>query len=263
MVSVIVSTYKKENYIGLEKSISSTIGVPFEMIPIENPGLYSLSQAYNLGIKKARYPYVCFVHDDVSFNTRNWGASVVDLMLSDTKIGLVGIAGSKFKSTYPTTGWGTGPFIKSLWRGHYKTLNSQNEVCEIDLDKRGVKDEVEEMLIVDGLFLFTKKEVLEKCRFDEKMLTHFHGYDTDFSLQVFFNSYKIVIDRRLDVFHNSKGVTGPEFAKANREIRRKWGKNLPVASNDLKFGKIKLVCVDMLVWAGYLWYALQRKLKLK
>lgn len=263
MISIIVSTYKPESFKQLKSCVQKTIGVPYEIIPVQNPGLYSICEAYNMGVAKAQYPYFCFVHDDVIIHTKDWGQLLINRMDADRKIGLIGIAGSKFKSTYPTTGWGTGPFVKNLWRGHYKTTDAMQQTIEVDLDKRLTKPETEEVVVVDGLFLFTKSEVLTKCRFDAAMLTHFHGYDTDFSLQVIQNGYKVIVDRSLDVFHHSKGVQGAEFAKANRAIYRKWSSKLPVASPDLRFGSLHLYYYNLLIWAGYLWFALQRKLKLK
>jgi len=264
VISIVVSTYKPELFQQFSANVAENIGVIYEILPVHNPGIYSLCQAYNLGISKAKYSYCCFVHEDVLINTKNWGQHLINIMQQDRSIGLIGVAGSKFKSTYPTTGWGTGPFVKKFWRGHYKTLDvNKKDIVEIDLDVTPKKTDVEDVIIVDGVFLFTKTEVLDKCGFDENMLTHFHGYDTDFCLQVHFNSYRVLVDRNLDILHYSKGVQGKEFANANKLILKKWSKKLPVATSDLRLGTMRLHGYNLLVWMGYIWFALQRKLKLR
>lgn len=260
MISIIISTHNPEFLEAVKVSIEKTIGVAYEIIAIENHKQYSLCKAYNLGSEKVKYPYLCFLHEDVVFITQGWGTRLVALMNNDKSIGLIGIAGSKYKSTYPTTGWGTGPFIHKFWRGHYYTYLNK-EKTHIDLDHSLQKAVVEDVLIVDGVFLFTKKEVLQSCRFDDKLLTHFHGYDTDFSLQVYFQSYRVVVDRGLELIHSSLGETGDEFANANRHILKKWLPELPVATKDCQLNFIQLHFYDVLTWVGYLWFAFKRKLQ--
>jgi len=242
MISIIISTHNPTLFQHVSQNISDTIGVE--------------------GSDQAKYPYLCFLHEDVVFITQNWGIGLIALMTNDKSIGLIGIAGSKFKSTYPTTGWGTGPFIHKFWRGHYYAKINENRT-HVDLDKSLFKKDVEDVLIVDGVFLFTKREVLLSCRFDDKLLTHFHGYDTDFSLQVYFQSYRVVVDRGLELMHYSPGDIGDEFAKANRKIQKKWLKKLPVVSKDCQLSYIQLHYYNVLTWVGYLWFAFNRKLQHK
>lgn len=75
MISIIIcSKYSKINC-ELEQNIENTIGnMPFEIITINNSqNSYSIYQAYNKGIKEAKYPYLCFMHEDILFHTVNWG----------------------------------------------------------------------------------------------------------------------------------------------------------------------------------------------
>jgi GT2 family glycosyltransferase len=259
MISIIISTHNQEFIQSVSQNIKETIGVEYEIIAIENHNKYSICEAYNLGSERANYPYLCFMHEDVLLKTHQWGTRLIDIMTKDSTIGLIGIAGSKFKSTYPTTGWGTGPFVTRFWRGHhYKGRELQ---LHVELDKSTNKKEIDDVLIVDGVFMFTRKEVLNTCRFDEKILTHFHGYDTDFSLQVFTNSFRVVVYRGLELIHFSYGDLGDEFAKANRIIQKKWQSKLPIATKDSNLNTFQLFFYNTLTWTGYLLYAFKRKLK--
>ena len=231
MISVIISTYNQVYFDSISKSIQDTIGVEYEIIGIENHAQYSLCKAYNMGVSKAKYPYLCFVHEDVIFLTNQWGKRLISIMEEDSTVGLIGVVGTNLKSTYPTTGWGNGPFVKQFARGHVFTDKEQKN--HLEFDSRNLKNEVEDAVILDGIFLFTKLEVMDKCHFDDILLTHFHAYDADFSLQVFFNSYRVLIDRGISLVHYSPGVFAADFAKENKKVVQKWGSKLPAASRDL------------------------------
>ena len=121
MISIIISTYNSVLFEKISQSIEKTIGVEYEIVPIENHAKYSLCEAYNLRFEKAKYKYLCFVHEDVVFLTQQWGSRLISIMKEDESIGLIGVAGTKFKSTYPNVSWGTGPYVTCFKRGHFYT----------------------------------------------------------------------------------------------------------------------------------------------
>ena len=259
MISVIISSHKANLLSQISANIKSTIGVEFEIIVIENHNIYSLCEAYNLGFEKARYSYLCFVHEDVIFLNQGWGSRLITIMESDEKIGLIGVVGSKLKSTYPNVGWGTGPYVKNFYRGH---IYLDDNLKEHEFDTSSIKKEIEDVISLDGLFLFTKREVYQKCPFDDKLLKGFHGYDTDFSLQVLFQSYRVVVDRGTKLIHYSPGSYNAEYAIANRKIRKKWLSKLPVATNDVNLNILSLNYYNILCWCGYLRNRIIRELHL-
>jgi len=120
--------------------------------------------------------------------------------------------------------------------------------------------ETEDVVCVDGVFLFTKREVFQTCRFDDKLLTHFHGYDIDFSLQVFFQSYRVIVDRGILLDHHSSGDYSKQNTKANRKIGKKWLSKLPVATSDLHLSYFRLHYLDFLNWLYFLKTAFKRKI---
>ena len=150
MISIIISTHNPNLLNDITENIHKTIGVEHEIISIENHNKYSLCEAYNIGADKANFPYLCCVHEDVIFLTKDWGSYLIDLMESDKKIGLVGVVGTKFISTYPSTGWGTGPYVTNMYRGKIfldKHLNYR------DFDIQDKKKDIEDVFSMDGLFL--------------------------------------------------------------------------------------------------------------
>lgn len=262
MISVIISTYKKDTFNQFAENLSKSIGVEYELIAIDNPSKYSLCEAYNIGIKESKFPYLCFVHEDVTFKTPEWGKHIVSVMQNDTNIGLIGVAGSKFKSSFPLSGWGQGPSLKKYKRGHiiHKIGNKPEEYVNFDIYPDSA--EVEDVVCVDGVFLLAKKEIFDTCKFDEQNLTGFHGYDTDISLQVFFQGFRVVVDRRLLLIHSSGGNYNREYTLANKIIFKKWRKKLPIAVDELKMNKFKLYKTDIINWYHSGVSSIKRKLNL-
>ena len=240
MISIIISTHKPEIFDAVKVSIEKTIGVAYEIIGVENQARYSICEAYNIGESKAKYPYLCFVHEDVLIKTKDWGRSLISIMEDDKSIGLIGIAGTKFKSTYPTGSWGQSSFLTKFKRGHVfiHSIDSMEQHIEYDVSKN--PELLEEVVCVDGIFMFTKKDIYKSCRYDDTIFTNFHGYDLDFSLQVLFQSYKVLVYRGIELIHLSKGNYTPYFTIANRLIQKKWKSKLPVASNDLGLNNFRL-----------------------
>lgn len=240
MISIIVSTYKPNLFNRLSENIKETIGVDYELIPIYNQSKYSLCQAYNIGLEQASYNYLCFIHEDVIFKTKDWGRHLASAMENDKKIGLIGVAGTKFKSTYPTASWGQSSFLKKFKRGHIFVFSDNKVEKHVEYDISKYPKEIEEVVCIDGIFMFTKKEVFQNCKYDELTFTNFHCYDLDFSLQVHFQSYKVVVDRSIDLIHLSKGNYNSHFTLANKLLQKKWKSKLPIASRDLGFNKYQL-----------------------
>jgi hypothetical protein len=68
----------------VQSNIASTIGAQWEPIIIDNTiNAMPITKVYNLGASKAKYDILCFVHEDVFFDTENWGLKVVESFRQD------------------------------------------------------------------------------------------------------------------------------------------------------------------------------------
>lgn len=73
MISIIICSKNKDLLKDVSANIELTIGVPYEIIAIENnKGEFGICKAYNDGASKAKYDIFCFMHEDISFETQNW-----------------------------------------------------------------------------------------------------------------------------------------------------------------------------------------------
>ena len=95
MISVIYSTKEnKDNHI---EHITKTCGIHkgIEVIQYINNGEYSLTEIYNKALKETTNNIVVFCHDDIIFETKNWGKKLLKLYEKNTEYGIIGIAGSR------------------------------------------------------------------------------------------------------------------------------------------------------------------------
>ena len=87
--------------------ISNSCGIKnVEVIPFENPGTHSLTEAYNIILNKASNDIVILCHDDIRVKTKKWGQKIIN-HFSNTDYGIIGVAGTYY---YPESGrWWENP----------------------------------------------------------------------------------------------------------------------------------------------------------
>lgn len=231
MISIIICNRKKVLDPKLENNIKSTIGIEYEIINIDNSdNRYNIFQAYNKGIQKSKYPYICFMHDDILYHTVNWGKNIIDYF-NDPAVGMIGVAGPTYISQLPGIWWGienekcrtdsirqcnldTDRF--DLTRQHYTLYNPYNEKAT-------------EVVALDGLFFCIKKEIFGDVSFDESY-NGFHFYDIDISLQIKSKGYKLLCVYDVLIEHISVSNLSLEWVKASRVFFNKWKKLLPITT---------------------------------
>ncbi|WP_242674649.1 glycosyltransferase [Phytopseudomonas daroniae] len=187
-------------------SIAQTIGLAHEIVVIDNRerGL-GLCAAYNEGAQRAIYPILCFVHEDVEFLTGDWGVRVLEHFDDDARLGLIGVAGGRYKAAVPS-GWSTGMRQDicmnvyhgadkgSMWRMYYRPEDAERI----------------EVVAIDGVWMCTRRSVWHETPFDERV-DGFHFYDVDFSLRVAINhTVSVIFD--IDLLHYSMGNFGADWA---------------------------------------------------
>ena len=228
MISIIVSTYKPNNFKTFSENIKQTIGVDYEVIAIENPGIMGLCEAYNEGISKAKYPYLCFSHDDIKINTPNWGKIIVDQFTENTDTGIIGIAGEGYK-----------PWVPTGWFFSFESISRRINITQVSTDKNvnkvyynPQKKTSDNALVVDGCWFCTTKKIAEEFHFDESIFKGYHCYDIDFSLQVS-QKYQVLISYKIDIEHFSYGSYSKDWIAETFKFHKKWKSLLPLSYNSI------------------------------
>ncbi|HEX8460372.1 MAG TPA: glycosyltransferase [Segetibacter sp.] len=228
MISVIVCSRSLAFFEALQTNIKNTIGVPFEITRIDNENnTYGICKAYNEGAALAKFSYLCFVHEDVFFQTNNWGSNLVNHFVEDKEVGLIGIAGAVYKTKMSSGWWHT----ESGWQEarrmnlvqHHKNIHKPTQLITIN----PFKESRSQVVSIDGVFMVTKKEDWLQNKFDEKLLKGFHGYDLDFSLHVGQHK-KVVVVYDVLIDHFSGGSYDLDWMKGIMMVHKKWRKHLPV-----------------------------------
>lgn len=230
MISIIICSRGNDIPTLLRDNIVSTIGCDFELVIIDNStNRYNIFQAYNEGVRRAKGEILCFAHDDILFHDNTWGPVVERHFEETPEMGLMGVAGSHFLSSHPIY-WSACPVISEhhLHNDHGQIIHCFHE----DYFPKG--SSLSEVVAVDGLCFFMRKELFQQIHFDEETYHGFHAYDLDICMQVQALGMKVMVCRDVLVEHawsesTSKKKPGMELLSVNlRLFVRKWEKMLPI-----------------------------------
>ena len=200
MISVLICSNNPGLLTQVTNNITTTIGTEFEILHFDNrKAKKGLCEVYNELALRANFPYICFLHEDVLFQTHEWGKKLNEIFLQKENTGLIGIAGSKYKSLF-FSGWFSN--VKELDCAHYiHQYKNSIEYVNLSPDNKNI---LQEVVCIDGVFMCCRKEVWENNRFNYDLLQGFHFYDIDFSLRIARN-YTVVITYEIDLIHITSG----------------------------------------------------------
>jgi glycosyltransferase involved in cell wall biosynthesis len=223
MISIVICSINKLLFEQVSKNIAETIGVEFEIIQIDNSITnYGICKAYNIGAAQAQFNYICFLHEDILIKSSNWGTEIINFLKKYKNVGIVGVAGSTYKSLVPSV-WAQG-----LHGTDYANL-IQHYRKNVSINTERIGEHFSEVKTLDGVFLFTKKEIWQNNRFDEATFDKFHCYDLDFCLQVG-QQFKIFVFNNLLIEHFSSGSLNKDWVNYSIKLTEKWQNLLPIGN---------------------------------
>jgi hypothetical protein len=223
MISIIICSVSSDLADCLSENIKKTIGTEYELLIENNSGSdKGICHVYNKLAQQAKYEYILFIHEDICFHTLNWGSKLIAL-LSRMEIGLVGVSGSVYKSSYSSS-WTAckQAFYRMNTIQHYIGVkNPFHHVINPD------QNSYSEVALIDGVFMATRSDVFTKFRFDDILLKGFHGYDFDLCMQIRSN-YKIVVTHDIQIEHFSSGTINEKWLDDIVLLHKKWKNHLPI-----------------------------------
>lgn len=218
MISLIICSRTKVLSEEFTQNISDTIGNQYELILIDNSeSSYSIFEAYNLGIQKSKGDLLCFIHDDILFHTKEWGLILQSEFKENPNFALIGIAGAKVKTQYPTGWWDC--------ENKYKVVNIiQHEKGKVEKQFFGfTNDNLQEVLVIDGVFMALKRK--NNFLFDTD-LTGFHNYDLSLSCNVKTKGKKIGVTKKILIEHLSIGTLNKDWFSSIMSFHNKYQQSL-------------------------------------
>lgn len=190
-----------------------------EVIPFENPGTHSLSEAYNIILSKSSNDIVILCHDDIYFEKPNWGNKILKHFKRNPEYGILGAAGSKY---LPKSGrwWEVNTEMFGIVNHEHEGKKWTSKYSE----SKGSK--LDDTIIVDGLFMVINKNNI-KHNFNEEV-KGFHFYDIDFSFNNFLSGVKIGVFYDVRITHLSIGQTNEQWEENRKLFAKKYESNLPL-----------------------------------
>lgn len=200
--------------------IEKSCGLPnVEVIPFENSGTHSLTEAYNIILEKSSNDIVVLCHDDIYFEKNNWGNKVLKHFKRNPEYGILGVAGSV---KIPQSGmWWEDP---SRMRG---IVNHEHEGKKWESKySTSLGNKVEPVVLVDGLFLVLNKPKIKKT-FNENV-KGFHMYDVDFCVRNYIEDVNIGVIYDVRITHLSIGMTNDQWEKNREQFAKSYKEHLPL-----------------------------------
>ena len=260
MISIIICSREKTISKTLQDNLYTTVGCECELIVIDNSqNKHSIFEAYNLGIKKSKGEFLCFIHDDIIVHTQDWGKIIERIFKTNIDYGLLGIAGSTIKTKMPSAWWDCEDSCKRMnLIQHF--ANGENKDWQI-----GWQNEVlEEVVVIDGVFMVTRSN--DGVRFNEQLMG-FHNYDLNLSFEYIKKGFKVMVTKNILIEHFSIGKLDESWYNSTLQVHELYKKLLPLSvqeSYDFKKEEIKngirfisgLLGFKMLKEAFMLWFML-------
>ncbi len=201
MITIGFSTRKIDD--SFVELLKKTCGVSNpQIIPIENEGKYSLPEAYNMILEQATNDIVVLCHDDIYFDSKNWGSKILKHFKRSPEYGILGLAGS---TQLPKSAkwWEDFSKMKGIVNHEHEGKKWESKYSA------SLGNQIEDVVLVDGLFIVLNKKNIKQT-FNEE-IKGFHFYDVDFSFRNFVEDVKIGVMYDVRVTHKSIGQTNEQW----------------------------------------------------
>jgi len=235
MISIIICSRESDISEGLKNNLRETIGLDYELILVDKTEhRQSIFKAYNVGIDRAKFDTLCFIHDDILFHTPQWGSVVLE-QLSNHSVGFIGVAGGS-----------VAPRVPAQWNfdTHFINLLQYKKKRRYSILREGASfnnRSFQPVVTLDGVFLACRKDLLKNIRFDELSFTGFHCYDLDITLQAHCEGFENRVINNLLLEHFSEGKYDRKWVECQLSLWRKWKRKLPFSliqqSDEVLFDK--------------------------
>ena len=189
-----------------------------------NNGEKSLPQVYNEILNESENNIVIFCHDDIEFETKNWGDKLLKLFNRNPEYGILGIAGTT--DLIDGRWWS----MKQSMTGIVSHKHDGKKWTNTYSPDQGNK--IKEVVVLDGLFFCVDKSKIKKT-FDEEF-EGFHFYEIPFCFSNYIDDVKLGVTTLIRVTHKSIGMTNEQWEKNKVQFENKYGSYLPVRLSNNK-----------------------------
>lgn len=215
----------REIDLNYHEHVKATCGLNnVEILAYQNNGQQSLTEIYNQVLDKAKNDLIVFCHDDLIFETNNWGIKIINHFKKNPRFGIIGLAG-------------TNQLINGMWWSVNESMHGI--VNHTDGVKKWTSnfsqdqgDEIKDMIVLDGLFFaVNRKKIIH--RFDEDF-KGFHFYDLSFCFPNYLDGVDLGVITNIRVTHMSIGETNDMWEENKILFEKKYGDELPISTDEFE-----------------------------
>jgi Glycosyltransferase like family/Tetratricopeptide repeat len=209
LISFITCTITEAKLERLRASLAVAMdSAPWELVPVTDAR--SLCEGYTRGFTRSRGELVVFCHDDIEVLCDRFSDRLIDAF---DGADIFGVAGAT-KLNGPALGWAGAPFL------HGSVTHPEGELFFPSLCS-SAGPRVEGAQGLDGLFIATRRDVVESIGFDAETFDAFDFYDVDFTYRAWKAGLRLRIQTDLHLLHASRGKFGPRYAFYSERFRAK------------------------------------------
>ena len=201
--------------------IKDTCGCNAHVYFLINQDGVGLTQIYEDMLKsdKVDNNVIVFIHDDIEFLKKGWGAEILRLFNKHKDYGIIGVAGS---AQFDENG--------AWWQYKKKygqVLHRHDGKSWLTVFSPLLDHDLQEVCVIDGLFMAVNKKRISK-NFDPEV-KGFNFYDIDFCLANYIDGKtKIGVTTNIRIAHNSVGEMKPEWYENREQINKKYKDYYPI-----------------------------------
>mgnify|MGYP006266257007 CR=1 FL=1 len=198
--------------------VKTTCGLDtVEILAYQNNGQQSLTEIYNQVLDSAKNNIIVFCHDDLIFETNDWGKKILN-HFKNQKYGIIGLAGTNHLIN------GTWWSIRESMHGIVNHTDGVKKWTSNFSNDQG--DKIKDMIALDGLFFVVDRNKL-KHHFDEDF-KGFHFYDLSFCLPNYLDGVDLGVITNIRVTHMSIGETNNMWEENKKLFEKKYMDELPI-----------------------------------
>ena len=218
---VVCSRENSEQKKDFIQHIKDTCGCNAHVYFLINQDGVGLTQIYEDMLKsdKVDNNVIVFIHDDIEFLKKGWGAEILRLFNEHKDYGIIGVAGS---AQFDENG--------AWWQYKKKygqVLHRHNGKSWLTAFSPLLDHDLQEVCVIDGLFMAVHKKRISKS-FDPEV-KGFNFYDIDFCLANYIDGKtKIGVTTNIRIAHNSVGEMKPEWYTNRDQINEKYKDYYPI-----------------------------------
>jgi tetratricopeptide (TPR) repeat protein len=165
-------------------------GEPHEFVAIHDAK--SLCEGYNRGVHQASGEILVFSHDDIEILTPDFADRLRAHLARHDVIGACGTS-RLIRPAWISAGW---PHVHGLVAHHFPDTG-KFRVLVLDGAAAGTGG----LAALDGMFIATRREVVDQIEFDAATFDGFHLYDLDFTFACHLAGYDVAVANDISMIH--------------------------------------------------------------